>query len=169
MRLAAEALHIPVSQSLSRQLDLPVKLLFPRSIAHPDPQDALMLGLGDMALPGLLLSLLLCSDFRRAAKRELPGSTSGAAERGLQLLLTSKFWREGYTGICWGGYCIGIVLALSAGAVFQAAQPALLYLVPCTLLPVAAKALAKGEWAELWGGQRMQLFPGKHEMPEEEV
>ena len=65
-----------------------------------------MLGLGDMALPGLLLALLLCADYRRAAKRELPG-TSGAAEGGLGLLLTPRFWRGGYTGICWAGYCVG--------------------------------------------------------------
>ncbi|GAB4816173.1 hypothetical protein N2152v2_003219 [Parachlorella kessleri] len=166
VRMAAEAMHLPVPAVVARQLDLPMKLLFPRSLRHPSPQDSLMLGLGDMALPGLLLALLLCSDYRRAAKRELPG-TSGAAEGGLGLLLSPRFWRGGYAGLCWLGYCAGLVLALGTGVVFQAAQPALLYLVPCTLAPVLSRAAARGELGELWGGQRMQVPPGKQEEPEE--
>ena len=63
----------------------------------------------------------------------------------------------------------GLVLALGTGVLFQAAQPALLYLVPCTLGPVAARAATRGEWGDLWGGQRMEVAPGKQEEPEEAV
>lgn len=35
---AAEALHLPVPAAVSRQLDLPMKLLFPRSLLHPSPE-----------------------------------------------------------------------------------------------------------------------------------
>jgi hypothetical protein len=64
---------------------------------------------------------------------------------------------------------VGLLLALGTGVVFQAAQPALLYLVPCTLAPVMVRAAARKEWGELWGGQRMQVTQGKQEEPEQGV
>lgn len=60
-------------------------------------------------------------------------------------------------------------MALASGVLFQAAQPALLYLVPCTLLPVMARAAARGEWGELWGGKRRMVAGGKWEEPEQGV
>lgn len=85
-------------------------------------QDALMLGLGDMALPGLLLALVLCVDFRRESKREAAlaaaggggmcsagggGSACEGGDAGLRLLLKWRFWQGGYTAMCWAGYCAG--------------------------------------------------------------
>lgn len=66
----------------------------------------------------------------------------------------------------------GLLLALTSGVLFRAAQPALLYLVPCTLLPVVARAAARAELGELWGGKRLAAGGGldkKQEEPEEDV
>lgn len=53
VRTVADSLNIPVSAAVTKKLDLPVKLVFPRDLfggqaasgAHPD---YMMLGLGDM-------------------------------------------------------------------------------------------------------------------------
>lgn len=49
-------------------------------------------------------------------------------------------------------YAISLVLTFISLFLMDTAQPALLYIVPCTLVPVAALALARGEFKEFWGG-----------------
>ena len=36
----------------------------------------------------------------------------------------------------------------------DSAQPALLYIVPCTLLPVMLTACVRGEFKDMWDGDR---------------
>eukprot|EP00887_Chlorella_sp_A99_P003229 scaffold9.g3229.t1 len=94
------------------------------------------------------------------------GSTAGsggggAAGASMQQLRSWKFWRGSYAGAAWCGYWAGVAASLAAGLVFEAAQPAMLYVVPCCLLPVLALGAARGDLAELWGGQRLSLLAGK--------
>jgi signal peptide peptidase-like protein 2B len=53
-------------------------------------------------------------------------------------------------GVC--GYAVGLALAQLAVLWSGMGQPALLYLVPCVLLPVTALARARGELGRLWEG-----------------
>ena len=47
----------------------------------------------------------------------------------------------------------------------DSAQPALLYIVPCTLLPVMLAACVRGEFKEMWDGDReTQLVSGNPSM-----
>merc|ERR1711865_29437 len=69
-----------------------------------------LLGFGDIALPGLLLSFL-----RRHDLQSLRGP------------------REGYFAPALLGYFVGLNLTIAALAIMRMGQPALLYLVPCTL------------------------------------
>ena len=50
------------------------------------------------------------------------------------------------------GYALGLALAQVAVVVMQLGQPALLYLVPCVLLPICAAAARRGVLEELWKG-----------------
>lgn len=52
------------------------------------------------------------------------------------------------------GYTAGLVVAMIFGYVYHVAQPALLYLVPGTLVPLAAAAHASGDLRLLWAGWR---------------
>lgn len=144
---AAQALRLP-SGLVAPQLELPVKLLFPARIFTWSPQQpAMMLGLGDMALPATLLTLLLVHDVESWAAAH--GGGGGA----LGMLRRWEFWGQSYALPSWAGYAVGMVAALGAGSVFQAAQPALLYLVPAALAPPAVLAASRGELRRLWEGQ----------------
>lgn len=52
----------------------------------------------------------------------------------------------------WSAYGIGLLITFVALAVMQMGQPALLYLVPCTLLTSLAVALCRGELRQFWTG-----------------
>ena len=57
----ADSLHIALPAAFALHLDLPVKLLVPRSLfthSHHPTDDFLLLGLGDIALPGVQLNQL---------------------------------------------------------------------------------------------------------------
>lgn len=86
-----------------------------------------ILGLGDIAIPGLLISLLLRHDLVRKSKR-----------------------CAGY--FTWGviGYALGLAATFVSLYLMKHGQPALLFLVPGTLIPTFAIALRTGELKELW-------------------
>lgn len=88
-----------------------------------------LLGLGDIVLPGLLLSFALRADYMKRA---------------------SCKW--GYYWLMCLGYWLGLIMAIVASRMMQMGQPALLYLVPCTLIPFALLAWNRGEFAEMWEG-----------------
>jgi minor histocompatibility antigen H13 len=48
------------------------------------------------------------------------------------------------------GYVIAIITTTIVMIVFDHGQPALLYLVPGTIICVSLNAMCKGEWALLW-------------------
>jgi minor histocompatibility antigen H13 len=116
-----------VMVTVARKFDAPIKLLFPRPDTRPS-----LLGLGDIVIPGLFLSLLRRFDHRRA--RVAGGA---AATRPLYFV----------AGLV--GYWLGLSTTLFVMYAFDAAQPALLYLVPTCLLAPAATALVRGELREL--------------------
>jgi len=129
---AAAALHLPVAPVA--RLALPVKLVFPTGDGG-----GLMLGLGDIFVPGLLLGLVLAFDLTTAM--------AGAPRR-----------RRG----CWPaddifplalvGYAAGLVCSFVANGVWGVAQPALLYIVPATIGPVVVATASRGDLGELWRG-----------------
>jgi len=146
--LVLDALHMPSSR-LAQNLDLPVKLVFPGNLFDRDPlKPGLMLGLGDMALPGMLIALLYSEDVFKW-HQQCGGSLGTAAKLSLK---SRDFWLKSYVLPSISGYTLGMFLALGVGTVFQAAQPALLYLVPCTLSPALVRAARRNELKELWEG-----------------
>lgn len=157
----ASALHLPTS-GFAEKLDLPVKLVFPANLfdwwggggGGHQQQGFLLLGLGDVALPGMLIALLLSEDMHA---HKLRSSSSGtASSTGMasmyKALMSWQFWRHSYVLSSWIGYAVGMFLALGLGTIFQTAQPALLYLVPSTLGPAVVKAQRRRELWALWEG-----------------
>ncbi|XP_008778838.1 signal peptide peptidase-like 1 isoform X1 [Phoenix dactylifera] len=142
----ANSLSLPGLQLIAKKLELPVKLVFPRNlmgglIPGSTAGEYIMLGLGDMAIPGMLLALVLCFDHQKHREMDISSGTS-----------SSK--RHKYIWYALSGYAVGLITALAAGILSQSPQPALLYLVPSTLGPVIFLSWLRNELRELWEGAR---------------
>lgn len=111
---------------------LPVVLKFPRldDVFH----GPMILGLGDVALPGLLVSFLLRWDYL---------SGYGMTTRG-------------YFVPALIGYGVGMGLTDLNLILMRSGQPALLFLVPCTLGLTAVLAHKRGHLMNLWHGKSAQ-------------
>ncbi|KAI4351723.1 hypothetical protein L6164_006050 [Bauhinia variegata] len=138
----ANSLSLPGLQLITKKLELPVKIVFPRNllggvVPGENATDFMMLGLGDMAIPAMLLAVVLCFDHRNSS------STVNLFE-----LHSSKGHK--YIWFALPGYAIGLVTALAAGVLTHSPQPALLYLVPSTLGPVVFISWLRKELMELW-------------------
>lgn len=88
-----------------------------------------LLGFGDIALPGLLISYLRRHDLQ--SRRSL---------------------KAGYFVPALAGYFVGLNLTIAALCIMRMGQPALLYLVPCTLGTTLILAKVRGESNLLWEG-----------------
>lgn len=117
-----------------------------------------LLGLGDIVLPGLLLSFAARFD----AAKSLLGILGGG--NGSPVCANACPERRfcGYCNFCSGGYfpplviAYGIGLAAANAAVYfmQMGQPALLYLVPACLGTMAFMGWRRSELKDLWHGPK---------------
>ncbi|KAK5970485.1 Signal peptide peptidase [Trichostrongylus colubriformis] len=87
-----------------------------------------ILGLGDIIIPGILV-------------------THCCVMNGF-----SEYNRIFYGVLCSIGYGIGLILTYIALFLMKRSQPALIYLVPCTLIPVCLTAYVRGHLRLLWYG-----------------
>lgn len=115
-----------VMVTVAKNLDIPIKLLYPYDLNGE--RKFSMLGLGDIVIPGIFVSICLKYDIDRAIKNKLKNLT--------EIKLP-------YFNICFVGYILGIVATFSALLIFNHAQPALLYLVPTCTLTVLALAYSR--------------------------
>ncbi|MFQ6664802.1 hypothetical protein Gotur_031791 [Gossypium turneri] len=130
----ANSLSLPGLQLITKKLELPVKIVFPRNLlggASPggNSADFMMLGLGDMAIPAMLLALVLCFDHRKTRET-------------VSLLDLHSSKGHKYIWYALPGYAVGLVTALAAGILTHLPQPALLYLVFCWPSVFQARAFA---------------------------
>lgn len=133
-------------------LSLPGKLVFPSS--HSTGHFS-MLGLGDIVMPGLLLCFVMRYDAYKKAQH------AKMAEAGIPL--PSNWTRISYFHCSLFGYFLGLLTATISSEVFKAAQPALLYLVPFTLLPLFAMAYLKGDLRSMWSEPFTSPQPSKYQ------
>ncbi|KAF6163022.1 hypothetical protein GIB67_021171 [Kingdonia uniflora] len=112
-----------------------------------------MLDLGDMAIPGMLLTLVLCFDHRKS--RDLTSHLDVLPLRGKKYIWFAVW-----------GYAIGLVAALAAGILTHSPQPALLYLVPLTLGPVVVLSWFRADLKELWEGSSESINDKAHRVAE---
>ena len=147
--------YTPVMVSVAKNIEGPVKLMFPKlqdaidkiKKEKPDeyagkaydPREFNMIGLGDIVIPGVYVALMLRFDiylFKRA-KKDI--STFGFSLKNMKYFLVTFTF-----------YNLGIIITLCSMYFFNHAQPALLYLVPCTLLSSTLTAFACKENDLLW-------------------
>jgi len=164
-----------VMVTVAKSLDGPIKILFPRSLErNADGKiDLSLLGLGDIVIPGFFLALLLRFDASRAAlaiaetsepvpsqkKEEESSEKAITNERMVGLNIHSSFPKP-YFHSALIAYVVGLGTTMFVMIYFQAAQPALLYLVPACLLSSMGCATLRGEVKE--------LFEYSEELEEEE-
>nr|CAB3448584.1 unnamed protein product [Digitaria exilis] len=107
----------PVMVSVAKSFDAPIKLLFPTADAA---RPFSMLGLGDIVIPGIFVALALRFDVSRGIK--------------------NRYFNSAFLG-----YTVGLTVTIIVMNWFQAAQPALLYIVPGVIGFVAVHCLWNGE------------------------
>ncbi|KAM3382014.1 hypothetical protein P3S68_007587 [Capsicum galapagoense] len=157
----ANSLSLPGLQLITKKVNLPVKIILPRNLLGGvvpgyAADDFIMLGLGDTAIPSMLLALVLCFDHRKSR-----GSENFSD---LPLRKEDISSPKGFKYIWYGlaGYSIGLVTALAAGILTHSPQPALLYLVTSTLGPIIVISWRRKELAELWEGSPPNINEKTH-------
>jgi len=118
--MIAKTLRLPESFVIPK-IQLPMKLMLGK----------LMLGLGDIVVPGFLTSFALRFDQDRMGGRF-----------------------HGYFCVSIIGYTIGLFLSMTTAFIYHNAQPALLYLVPSTLLSVFLLGWWRADLYLLWHGPK---------------
>jgi len=172
VQVIAASINLPVVRSAALALDLPIKVLIPAGGGSFH-----MLGLGDMVVPGLVVAFAFRLD-QFLKEQQLHAVTSHQAlqqdvemqntrisgvldpcsevgsETTMALLQEPRMRPPppGYFRAARVGYICGIVMSAVASRVFEAAQPALLYLVPMVLLPLLARARHYGQMGLVWEG-----------------
>lgn len=132
VQIMASKLRMNSVGNISPQISLPGKLVFP---SMRDRGRFSMLGLGDIVMPGLLLCFVMRYDnYKKQAAAAADMDQSKITYFHCSLI----------------GYIVGLVTATVASEVYKAAQPALLYLVPFTLLPILVMAYLKGDLRKMW-------------------
>jgi len=117
-----------VMVTVAKSFDAPIKLLFPKDLFAETLQFS-MLGLGDIVIPGVFIALLLRFDAKRSAGK--------------------RSFSKTYFLTCYIFYIVGLITTVAVMHIFQAAQPALLYLVPACLGSSFSLALVRGEITQL--------------------
>ena len=97
--------------NVATNLDLPMKILWPKSTTFSMEDGNMMLGLGDIVVPGTFVSLALRYDHFRYTKA-----------------LPAGGFTKPYFNASLVAYVTGLAIAMTIMQVFHAAQPALLYL-----------------------------------------
>jgi len=113
-----------VMVSVAKGLNAPVKILFPKALGVT-PVPCSMLGLGDIVIPGIFVALMLRYDVKKG-------------HAGTPYFLSNL-----------AAYELGLAMTVGVMHFFDAAQPALLYLVPCCIGGSLLTAALRGELADL--------------------
>ncbi|KAJ3252521.1 hypothetical protein HK103_001422 [Boothiomyces macroporosus] len=130
-----------VMVTVAKSLDIPIKLLFPTTFPESMQEFVFyegkfsLLGLGDIAIPGIFIALCLRFDYFNAFNVD--------KEK------TFKFSKP-YFYSCLLSYFVGLSITLYVLNVFGHAQPALLYLSPACILSVILCSLAKKQFYSIF-------------------
>ena len=145
-----------VMLTVAKNVDAPIKLQFPRDPTATPPQYSI-LGLGDIVIPGIFMSLCLRFDVLKhldvkRIEALAEGEKKGSVENGQLMnyvIQTGIKAPKTYFKAVIIGYLVAILTTIVIMIVFNHGQPALHYLVPGCLLAVFGTALVKGEVLEV--------------------
>lgn len=119
-----------VMVEVATSLDVPIKILWPKSLSFTTDKGATMLGLGDIVIPGMFVALALRYDYSRSKK--------------------AKSFTKPYFFVTLMSYTLGLVTTMTVMHTFSRAQPALLYLSPACILAFLVTAFFRGEFRDAW-------------------
>jgi len=154
-----------VMVTVAKNFDAPIKLLFPR-VSMPNPA---MLGLGDIVIPGIFIAMMLRYDVAQilasgksnkddnmnsksnSARSQRSSRAAGSGAASSDIVSKIKTWINlaPYYHTCLISYVFGLVATLVVMYTFEAAQPALLYLVPACVGSVMVRAAIEGKLSNL--------------------
>mmetsp|Transcript_16076 Transcript_16076/g.30366 ORF Transcript_16076/g.30366 Transcript_16076/m.30366 type:complete len:390 (+) Transcript_16076:3378-4547(+) len=129
-----------VMVTVAKSLDGPIKILFPRTLvpnAETGKIELSLLGLGDIVIPGFFLALLLRFDAHNAKVPYFPTNVHAS-------------FPKPYFHSALVGYIVGMATTMFVMIKFEAAQPALLYLVPACLGSSFMTAVVRGELKDMF-------------------
>mmetsp|Transcript_20006 Transcript_20006/g.14718 ORF Transcript_20006/g.14718 Transcript_20006/m.14718 type:complete len:375 (-) Transcript_20006:34-1158(-) len=140
--------------TVAKNIDAPIKLQFPKNM-EADPPQYSILGLGDIVLPGIFMSLCLRFDFlknikvdnfARIAENEKKGKADTNSFVNYLIKEANKSSKVYFITVIIG-YLIAIITTVVVMIIFDHGQPALLYLVPGCLGSVGIVALVRREFS----------------------
>lgn len=133
---------------------LPMLLTMPRLMDYEGGSN--LLGLGDIVLPGLLISYAARFDAAKSMLGVMRGGngslTNSCPKR--KYCASCSLCTSGYFWPLVVAYGIGLSMANMAVYLMRMGQPALLYLVPCCLGTFCVLGWQRGEFADLWDSPR---------------
>ena len=154
--------YTPVMVSVAKNIEGPVKLMFPKlqdaidkiKKEKPDeyagkaydPREFNMIGLGDIVIPGVYVALMLRFDIYLFKKAKKDFSKFEYSFKNMKYFFVTFIF-----------YNLGIIITLCSMYFFNHAQPALLYLVPCTLLSSTLTAVQAKDIKLLWNFNEEKL------------
>lgn len=94
---------------VATSLDVPIKILWPKSLRFGTERGASLLGLGDIVIPGIFIALALRYDYARSVKTKRP-------------------FTKPYFLVTLTSYIVGLLATMAVMHISGVAQPALLYL-----------------------------------------
>ncbi|ORY51596.1 hypothetical protein BCR33DRAFT_676131 [Rhizoclosmatium globosum] len=132
-----------VMVTVAKGLDVPIKVVFPKSfiaileqgiLNKPEGVGFTMLGLGDIVIPGVFVALCLSYDHFNYLN-------SAAGKKNKQ----SRWFPTPYFTTCFIMYILGLFTTIYVMHTFKAAQPALLYLSPACIISALGVAIIRGD------------------------
>ncbi|KAH9911597.1 signal peptide peptidase-domain-containing protein [Fomitopsis serialis] len=141
-----------VMVAVATTLDVPIKILWPKSLIFSTERGFTMLGLGDIVVPGMFIALALRYDYHRSDKA-VQGSS-----------FSKPYF---YAGLL--AYVTGLMTTMGVMHFFGHAQPALLYLSPACMISFFVTAFAQGDFTHAWAwsdeAEKPKTDEGKTETP----
>jgi len=140
---------------------LPMLLKFPQLNALGTNRPMSLLGLGDVVLPGLLVAFTCKYDaLKMTTMTAVRGERERSSRRGVgsssTIMTKYRYFIPAIIGYGWGLLLTYVALTFSWFG--DQGQPALLYLVPCTLGTVLCLGWMRGELKGLWEFDKEEKF-----------
>lgn len=148
-----------VMVTVASNLDLPIKLTLPtRYNTASSKFEFSMLGLGDIALPGMFIALCY--------KYDIWKYHSDNTDMEFHLLNWCYLGKYFTTAVI--SYIMALIACMVALATFNVAQPALLYIVPYLVLSTLLVAWRSGDLGQFWNFQYDTISLGENKLDIEE-
>jgi len=140
-----------VMVTVAKNFEAPAKIIFPVSFT---PFAQSILGLGDIVIPGVFVSMVLRFDFwlheqELANKNMSHKKTDGDTKIPKKVDIHERFSKLYFWCVILA-YEFGLLLTNVVMVVFKHPQPALLYLVPCCLIGLNLPALCLKQLGEVY-------------------